>query len=84
MPTLLLLSGGLSGYQVVGVVLEERDLLRRFGEAYAAYQCRVPAVVAVAPPRFCRDRYRCHSRTGENERCPFLMCERCFSTRSAP
>jgi protein-S-isoprenylcysteine O-methyltransferase Ste14 len=44
-PTLLLLSGGLSGYLVVGLIFEERDLLRRFGPAYAAYRRRVPALV---------------------------------------
>jgi protein-S-isoprenylcysteine O-methyltransferase Ste14 len=44
-PTLLLLSGGLSGYLVVGLILEERDLLRRFGPAYAAYRRSVPALV---------------------------------------
>jgi protein-S-isoprenylcysteine O-methyltransferase Ste14 len=44
-PGLLLLSGGLSGYIVLGVVLEERDLLRRFGPAYSAYRRRVPMFV---------------------------------------
>ena len=44
-PTLALLSGGLTAYIGVGVVLEERDLLSRFGEAYAAYRRRVPALV---------------------------------------
>jgi protein-S-isoprenylcysteine O-methyltransferase Ste14 len=41
-PGLLLLSGGLTAYILVGVVLEERDLLRRFGPAYADYRRRVP------------------------------------------
>jgi hypothetical protein len=45
MPTLLLLSGGLSGYLVVGVVLEERDRLWRFRKAYAGYRRGVPAVL---------------------------------------
>lgn len=44
-PTLALLSGGLSLYIGVGIVLEERDLLRRFGPAYAEYRRRVPALV---------------------------------------
>jgi protein-S-isoprenylcysteine O-methyltransferase Ste14 len=43
--TLLLLNGGLSVYVLLGVVLEERDLLRRFGTAYADYQRRVPALL---------------------------------------
>jgi protein-S-isoprenylcysteine O-methyltransferase Ste14 len=41
-PALALLSGGLSAYIVLGVLLEERDLLRRFGPAYADYRRRVP------------------------------------------
>ncbi len=52
-PTLALLSGGLGAYIILGVVLEEGDLLRRFGPAYAAYRRRVPAVVPwrrPAPP----------------------------------
>jgi protein-S-isoprenylcysteine O-methyltransferase Ste14 len=44
-PTLALLAGGLTAYITVGVVLEERDLLRRFGPAYAAYRRRVPALI---------------------------------------
>src|SRR5262249_30135318 len=52
-PTLMLLSGGLSVYILLGVVLEERDLLRRFGPAYADYRRRVPALLPwrrPAPP----------------------------------
>jgi methanethiol S-methyltransferase len=48
--TLVGLVGGLSVYTGVGVVLEERDLLRRFGLAYAAYRRRVPALVPWQPP----------------------------------
>jgi protein-S-isoprenylcysteine O-methyltransferase Ste14 len=51
--TLALLAGGLTAYLVLGIVLEERDLLRRFGADYAAYRRRVPALVpwrAPAPP----------------------------------
>jgi protein-S-isoprenylcysteine O-methyltransferase Ste14 len=44
-PTLALLSGGLTLYIAVGTYLEERDLLRRFGAAYAAYRQRVPALI---------------------------------------
>jgi protein-S-isoprenylcysteine O-methyltransferase Ste14 len=36
------LSGGLTAYIVVGVVLEERDLRQRFGAAYTDYRRRVP------------------------------------------
>src|SRR5262245_14947072 len=35
-PTLTLLSGGLTVYILIGMFLEERDLLRRFGPAYDA------------------------------------------------
>jgi methanethiol S-methyltransferase len=49
-PTLAVLSGGLTVYVVVGLVLEERDLLRTFGPAYAAYRRRVPALVPWRPP----------------------------------
>ncbi|HKI35783.1 MAG TPA: isoprenylcysteine carboxylmethyltransferase family protein [Gemmataceae bacterium] len=41
-PALLLLSGGLTAYILLGVLLEERDLRRRFGPAYADYRRRVP------------------------------------------
>jgi protein-S-isoprenylcysteine O-methyltransferase Ste14 len=44
-PTLAVLSGGMSAYIVVGLVFEERDLLRQFGPAYAAYRLQVPALV---------------------------------------
>jgi hypothetical protein len=44
-PTLALLSGGLTAYIGAGIILEERDLLRLFGPAYAAYRRRVPALV---------------------------------------
>jgi methanethiol S-methyltransferase len=52
-PTLALLSSGLSAYVAVGVLLEERDLCRRFGPAYEAYRRRVPALLPwrrPAPP----------------------------------
>jgi protein-S-isoprenylcysteine O-methyltransferase Ste14 len=44
-PTLALLSGGLTAYIALGLVLEERDLLRRFHPDYAAYRRRVPALL---------------------------------------
>jgi protein-S-isoprenylcysteine O-methyltransferase Ste14 len=49
-PTLAVLSGGLTVYVVIGLAFEERDLLRRFGPAYAAYRRRVPALVPWRPP----------------------------------
>jgi protein-S-isoprenylcysteine O-methyltransferase Ste14 len=43
--TLAVLSGGLSAYILVGLVFEERELLRQFGPAYSTYRQQVPAVV---------------------------------------
>ena len=40
-----LLAAGLSAYILLGVVLEERDLARRFGPDYDHYRHRVPALV---------------------------------------
>jgi protein-S-isoprenylcysteine O-methyltransferase Ste14 len=48
--TLAVLSGGLTVYVVIGLVFEERDLLQRFGPAYAAYRRRVPALVPWRSP----------------------------------
>jgi protein-S-isoprenylcysteine O-methyltransferase Ste14 len=48
-PTVGLLALGLSGYILLGTVLEERDLLRRFGPAYAAYRRAVPRLVPWRP-----------------------------------
>lgn len=48
-PTLALLSGGLTVYVGVGVVLEERDLVRRFGDAYRSYRRRVFALLPWRP-----------------------------------
>jgi protein-S-isoprenylcysteine O-methyltransferase Ste14 len=54
-PTLALLSGGMTVYVFIGVHLEERDLIRRFGPAYEEYRRRVPAFTPwrrpVAPAR---------------------------------
>jgi protein-S-isoprenylcysteine O-methyltransferase Ste14 len=44
-PTLALLSGGLTLYVFIAIGFEERDLLRRYGKAYAAYRRRVPVLV---------------------------------------
>jgi methanethiol S-methyltransferase len=43
--TLAALSGGLTLYVLVGLQFEERDLLAKFGPAYAAYRGRVPMLV---------------------------------------
>jgi protein-S-isoprenylcysteine O-methyltransferase Ste14 len=55
-PTLAVFCGGLTLYIIVGVLFEERDLMRRFAPAYAAYRRRVPALVPwrrpVAPRRY--------------------------------
>jgi protein-S-isoprenylcysteine O-methyltransferase Ste14 len=45
-----------SGYIAVGVMFEERDLRRTFGESYEAYAARVPAILPGLPRR--RDRAR--------------------------
>ncbi|MCI0460344.1 MAG: isoprenylcysteine carboxylmethyltransferase family protein [Gemmataceae bacterium] len=44
-PTLALLSAGLTGYVLLALPLEERDLVRQFGEAYESYRRRVPALI---------------------------------------
>lgn len=44
-PTLALLSAGMSLYVLVGIRLEERDLVRQFGAAYRDYRQQVPALV---------------------------------------
>jgi protein-S-isoprenylcysteine O-methyltransferase Ste14 len=53
--TLALLSGGLTAYSAVGVIFEERDLLRRFHPLYAAYRRRVPALVPWRRPATAAD-----------------------------
>ena len=45
-----------SGYIAVGVMFEERDLRRTFGESYEAYAAHVPALLPRLPRR--RDRAR--------------------------
>ncbi|GAB7145204.1 methyltransferase family protein [Mycobacterium riyadhense] len=41
----LLWAAGLTGYILLGTVLEERDLVARFGAAYRSYATQVPAFV---------------------------------------
>ncbi len=41
----LVLAIGLTGYVLVGARLEERDLVRELGDAYRAYQERVPMIL---------------------------------------
>jgi len=41
----LLFAAGMTGYVLVGMRLEERDLVRQFGRRYRAYRRRVPALV---------------------------------------
>ncbi len=42
---LLALAAGLTGYILIGIVFEERKLLAEFGEAYAEYKSRTPALI---------------------------------------
>jgi protein-S-isoprenylcysteine O-methyltransferase Ste14 len=44
-PELFLLNSGLTLYILIAVRLEERDLRRQFGQAYADYRRQVPALV---------------------------------------
>jgi protein-S-isoprenylcysteine O-methyltransferase Ste14 len=44
-PEVALLSGGLSAYILLGIQLEERDLLRRFGAEYERYRRHVPMLI---------------------------------------
>jgi protein-S-isoprenylcysteine O-methyltransferase Ste14 len=44
----LLLAGGATGYIIVGVALEEHDLQQQFGQSYAAYRARVPALLPIS------------------------------------
>ncbi|HEX6837176.1 MAG TPA: isoprenylcysteine carboxylmethyltransferase family protein, partial [Polyangia bacterium] len=46
----LVLAIGMSTYMIVGIRFEERDLVRRFGDAYRDYQARVPMLVPITFP----------------------------------
>jgi protein-S-isoprenylcysteine O-methyltransferase Ste14 len=46
-PAGLVVSGVLTAYVLVGTLLEERKLVREFGEAYRDYQRRVSMLVPV-------------------------------------
>ncbi len=41
----LVLAAGLTAYALIGLAFEERDLLRTFGEQYAAYRAEVPMLL---------------------------------------
>lgn len=41
----LIACGMITGYTLIGIRLEERKLLRRFGESYAAYRRRTPMLI---------------------------------------
>lgn len=41
----LLLTGGMTAYVLIGLLYEERDLVRQFGERYRAYQRSTPKLI---------------------------------------
>jgi protein-S-isoprenylcysteine O-methyltransferase Ste14 len=47
----LLFAAGMTGYVLMAIRLEERDLVRTFGERYRAYRRRVPGLVPRLPRR---------------------------------
>jgi methanethiol S-methyltransferase len=47
----LLFAAAATSYILVGITFEERDLRRSFGEVYASYTARVPALIPAIPPR---------------------------------
>ena len=53
----LLWAGGLTGYIVLGTVLEERDLVARFGAAYRHYATEVPAFFPLTAAHLCPSPY---------------------------
>ena len=44
----VLFATALTGYILVGLAFEERDLLQRFGDQYARYRAAGPSIVALA------------------------------------
>ena len=75
-PTLLLLDGGLTLFVLLGVTLEERDLMRTFPHDYPAYRRRVPMLIPWRGMSAVREVPRCHA--SPNASAPSS------STRSAP
>ena len=43
----LLLAGGMTAYVLIGLLYEERDLVRQFGERYRAYQHSTPRLMPI-------------------------------------
>jgi predicted metal-dependent hydrolase/protein-S-isoprenylcysteine O-methyltransferase Ste14 len=54
----LVFAAGMTGYVVVGTLHEERALLRRFGDAYAAYARLTPMLTPILLPALTRYRAR--------------------------
>lgn len=46
----LVLAIGMTTYMIIGIRFEERDLVRRFGDAYRDYQARVPMLLPLMAP----------------------------------
>ena len=47
----VLFAMALTGYILVGLAFEERDLVQRFGDQYARYRAAVPALLPWPRPR---------------------------------
>ena len=47
----LLFAAAATGYVLLGITFEERDARRDLGDAYRAYQRRVPALMPAVWPR---------------------------------
>jgi methanethiol S-methyltransferase len=52
----LLFAVTMSGYMLVAIQLEERDLVRHHGQRYARYQEQVPMLVPLPSRRFQEER----------------------------